>query len=42
MLFLQVFQAMSISLMQKASAKYGNEAVAAIGIVLKIVTLGQI
>ena len=41
MLFLQVFQAMSISLMQKASAKYGNEAVAAIGIVLKIVTLGS-
>ena len=41
MLFLQVFQAMSISLMQKASAKYGNEAVAAIGIVQKIVTLGS-
>lgn len=40
MLFLQIFQAISISLMQKASSKYGNEAVAAVGIVLKIVTLG--
>ena len=41
MLFLQIFQAISISLMQRASAQYGNEAIAAIGIVLKIVTLGS-
>lgn len=41
MFFLQIFQALSISLMQKASSTYGNEAVAAIGIVLKIVTLGS-
>lgn len=40
LLFLQLFQAASISLMQKASSKYGNEAVAAVGIVLKITTLG--
>ena len=40
MLFLQLFQTLSISLLQKAAVKYGAEAVAAVGIVLKIVTLG--
>lgn len=41
MFCLQIFQAVSIGLMQKASSKYGNEAIAAVGIVLKIVTLGS-
>ena len=40
MLFLQLLQTLSISLLQRAAVKYGVEAVAAIGIVLKIVTLG--
>lgn len=40
MLFLQLFQTLSISLLQRAAVKYGAEAVAAVGIVLKIVTLG--
>ena len=40
MLFLQLLQTLSISLLQKAAVKYGAEAVAAMGIVLKIVTLG--
>lgn len=40
MLFLQLLQTLSISLLQKAAVKYGAEAVAAVGIVLKIVTLG--
>lgn len=40
MLLLQFLQSLSISLLQNASARYGSEAVAAIGIVLKIVTLG--
>ena len=40
MLFLQLLQTLSISLLQKAAVKYGVEAVAAMGIVLKIVTLG--
>ena len=40
MLFLQLLQTLSISLLQRAAVKYGAEAVAAVGIVLKIVTLG--
>ena len=40
MFFLQLLQTLSISLLQKAAVKYGAEAVAAVGIVLKIVTLG--
>lgn len=40
MLFLQLLQTLSICLLQKAAVKYGAEAVAAVGIVLKIVTLG--
>ena len=40
MLFLQLLQTLSISLLQKAAVKYGAETVAAVGIVLKIVTLG--
>ena len=40
MLFLQSLQTLSISLLQRAAVKYGAEAVAAVGIVLKIVTLG--
>ena len=40
MLFLQLLQTLSVSLLQRAAVKYGAEAVAAVGIVLKIVTLG--
>ena len=40
MLCLQLLQTLSISLLQRAAVKYGAEAVAAVGIVLKIVTLG--
>lgn len=40
MLLLQFLQSLSISLLQNAAVRYGSEAVAAIGIVLKIVTLG--
>ena len=40
MLCLQLLQTLSISLLQRAAIKYGAEAVAAVGIVLKIVTLG--
>ncbi len=40
MLLLQLLQTLSISLLQRAAVKYGDEAVAAVGIVLKIVTLG--
>lgn len=40
MLCLQLLQTLSISLLQRAAVKYGAEAVAAGGIVLKIVTLG--
>ena len=40
MLLLQLLQTLSISLLQRAAVKYGEEAVAAVGIVLKIVTLG--
>lgn len=39
MLLLQFLQSLSLSLLQNASARYGSEAVAAIGIVLKIIAV---
>ena len=42
MLCLQLLQTLSISLLQRAAVKYGAEAVAAAGIVLKIVTLTNV
>ena len=40
MLFLQVLSSLSMSFIAKSASIYGDEAVAAIGIVLRIVTLG--
>ncbi|MCT4507878.1 MAG: MATE family efflux transporter [Tepidibacter sp.] len=40
MLLLQVLSSLSMSLISKSASTYGDEAVAAIGIVLRIVTLG--
>lgn len=40
-LFLQLFQSLSMSLISNAASAYGDEAVAAIGIVLRIVTIGS-
>lgn len=39
-LLLQLFQSLSMSLISNAASNYGDEAVAAMGIVLRIVTLG--
>lgn len=39
-LFLQILQSLSMSLISNAASSYGDEAVAAMGIVLRIVTLG--